>query len=385
LRRGLEDRVQALGRHRLAQLLERPRLELSHAFARQAQRLADLLERVLFLATEAVAQPQDQLLARGQHADQVTDARAHSLAVEAVVRRGRERVGDEVFEPLLGARDRRLERDRLAREQVEGLERTGIGAEFRCEFRRSRIASELAGELRAYPLAALQPVVHVRGQPDRPRVVLNRAHERLPDPPDRIGRELEATPVVELLDRADQAQIAFLDQVRERQPEVPVVLRDSDYELQVVLDEAVLLERHAVVCLVDGFDQLEQPGARHLGLGLVLLETLRPAARLLQLACEGDDLLPQFGEDHERQVGALHLLRDLGIDLRDVLGGCFAPLREQRAQALDGALDPRRDLARLLVADRFGQLRARVGQRAQGIPAFDHVLRAARDRVQGIA
>src|SRR5688500_12972806 len=45
----LEDWVEILRRECLAQLLERARLELPDALAREAERLADLLERVLFL------------------------------------------------------------------------------------------------------------------------------------------------------------------------------------------------------------------------------------------------------------------------------------------------------------------------------------------------
>src|SRR5262245_33141491 len=215
----LEDRVQVLGRGGLAQLLQRARLELADPLAREAERLPDLLERVLLLAPEAVAQAQDQLLARGERADQVAHPRAHALRVEAVVGLRRGGIGDEVLEPLLGAGDRRLERDRLPREQVEDLERARVGAELGGELGGRRLAAELPGELRAHALAALEAVVHVRGQPDRARVVLDRAHQGLPDPPHGVGRELEAAPVVELLHRPDQAQVALLDQVREGRSE----------------------------------------------------------------------------------------------------------------------------------------------------------------------
>ena len=120
----------------------------------------------------------------------------------------------------------------------------GVGAERRSQLRRGGLATELARELRPHALAALQPVVHVGGQSDRARVVLDRAHQRLANPPDRVGRELEAAAMVELLDRADQAEVALLDEVREGQAEVPVVLGDGDHELEVVLDEAVLDRRH---------------------------------------------------------------------------------------------------------------------------------------------
>ena len=56
----------------------------------------------------------------------------------------------------------------------------------------------------------------------------------------------------------------------------------------------------------------------------------------------------------------------------------FSRLLPQHAQALDRALDARGDLAGLLVADGLGELRARVGERAQRVPAVDHVLRASR-------
>ena len=88
--------------------------------------------------------------------------------------------------------------------------------QLRREFRRRRIATELAGQLCAHALAALQPVVDVRGQADGAGVVLDRANQRLSNPPHRIGRELEAAAMVELLHGADQAEVALLDQVRKR-------------------------------------------------------------------------------------------------------------------------------------------------------------------------
>lgn len=53
---GLKNRMQPLRRLRLAELLERPRLQLPHPLTRQAKTLADLLERMVFLAAQAVAE-----------------------------------------------------------------------------------------------------------------------------------------------------------------------------------------------------------------------------------------------------------------------------------------------------------------------------------------
>src|SRR3712207_7141567 len=52
----------------------------------------------------------------------------------------------------------------------------------------------------------------------------------------RSRRELVALPVVELLDRADEAERPLLDQVEEREAPAEVRLRDRDDEAEVRLD-----------------------------------------------------------------------------------------------------------------------------------------------------
>ncbi len=77
---------------------------------------------------------------------------------------------------------------------------------------------------------------HVRRQTDRPRLAHDRALDRLPDPPGRVGGETEAALGVELFQRVDEAEIALLDQVGQREAAVDVVLGDADDEPQVALD-----------------------------------------------------------------------------------------------------------------------------------------------------
>src|SRR3712207_1515255 len=83
------------------------------------------------------------------------------------------------------------------------------------------------------------------------------AGDRLADPPGRVRRELVAAPVVELLDRADQAERALLDQVEEREPAAEVALRDRDDKAQVGLDH-VLLRGH--VATLDPLRELDLLG-----------------------------------------------------------------------------------------------------------------------------
>src|SRR4029079_5064509 len=75
---------------------------------------------------------------------------------------------------------------------------------------------------------------------DRSRLVGERAGDRLADPPGRVGRELEALAVVELLRGADEAERALLNQVEEGQALVSVVLRDRDDQAEVRLDHLLL-------------------------------------------------------------------------------------------------------------------------------------------------
>jgi hypothetical protein len=76
----------------------------------------------------------------------------------------------------------------------------------------------------------------VRGQADRARLVHDRALDRLPDPPRRVRREAEAALRIELLERVDEARVAFLDQVGKRDAAMRVVARDAHDEAQVALD-----------------------------------------------------------------------------------------------------------------------------------------------------
>src|SRR5215831_893069 len=65
----------------------------------------------------------------------------------------------------------------------------------------------------------------------------------LADPPDGVGPELVATPVIELVDRLHLANISFLDQIEELQAAISIFLRYRDDQAQICLD-------HFLLCLV---------------------------------------------------------------------------------------------------------------------------------------
>ena len=121
----------------------------------------------------------------------------------------------------------------------------------------------------------------VDGDPDRARLVSKRTGDRLADPPGRVGRELEALAIVELLRRADQADRALLDQVEERQPLVAVVLRDRDDQAQVRLDHLLLGVQIAAPDPLGEIDLLLRRQQAHLA--DVLEEQLQRVGRPLRL------------------------------------------------------------------------------------------------------
>jgi hypothetical protein len=95
-------------------------------------------------------------------------------------------------------------------------------------------------ELLARALQLEAALLHVDRDPDRVRLVRDRALAGLADPPRRVGRELEALAVVELLDRAVQPDRAVLDQVEQRQAVALVALGDRNDQAQVRVDHLLL-------------------------------------------------------------------------------------------------------------------------------------------------
>ena len=196
---------------------------------------------------------------------------------------------------------------------------------------------------------------------------------------------LKPAAMVELSRRPDQPDVPFLDQVREGESEIAVVLRDRHHQLQVVLDEAVLLDREPLVGVLDLGRQLEQADARQVGLDLQLAQPLGPLASPGHLRSDPQDLLAQLRQQAQREVRGLQLADDLGVDALELADRRLLALLPQHAQALDGSRDARGDLPGLLRADGLGELRARVRERTQRVPAVDHVLGGAGDGVERIA
>ena len=101
---------------------------------------------------------------------------------------------------------------------------------------------------------------------------------RLPDPPRRVRRKLEAATPVELLDGTVEPERPLLDQIQKRHSQTAIALRDRDDKAKVRLDHAALGDRVAAFDDLDGKVVLIA-GGRNKGLDLSVLRPLAPRLR----------------------------------------------------------------------------------------------------------
>ena len=264
----VEEAAQLPRPARVLQLAQRLGLDLADAFAGDAELLADLFQGVVGVHADAEAHAQDALLARRQRRQHAGGGLAQVRLDGRVDRQDGVLVLDEVAQvAVFLVADRRLEADRLLgdlQDLADLLQRHG---QLFGQFLRGRLAADLVQHLAAGADDLVDRLDHVHRDADGPRLVGDRAGDRLTDPPGGVGRELVAAAVLELVDRLHQADVAFLDQVQELQAAVGVFLGDGDHEAQVGLDHFLLGLTGLALALLDGLDDAAIVVDRQAGLG----------------------------------------------------------------------------------------------------------------------
>src|SRR6266511_3871583 len=307
----LDEALQPLRPRGVPQLPQRLRLDLADALARHLEVLPDLLERVVALLADPEPHPEDLLLAGGEGGEHLPGL-LREVHVDDRVGGGDERlVLDEVPEvAVLLLADRGLEADGLLRDLEDLADLVERELHLLGDLLRRRLAPELLHEIAARPDELVDRLDHVDGDADRPRLVGDRARDRLADPPRCIGRELVAALVLELVDRLHEADVPLLDEVEELQAAVRVLLRDRHDEPQIRLDELGLRPLGPVLALADRPVGAAQVLARHLAArrGAVLLVRVRLLLDAADLSRGGPELAVEL---LELLRGAAELLRDL--------------------------------------------------------------------------
>src|SRR4051794_36492923 len=339
----LGDVPELLGLGEALKLLEGLVLDLADALARDVERAPDLVERARVLAAEAVAELEDAALAVGEVLQRLAQRLLGEDLGGALVGRLGALVGDELAElRLLLVAHRLLEADRGLRGALDRVDLLGVDPGDLGDLIRGGLAAELGDQLALGAADLVELLDDVDGDADRPRLVGQRASDGLADPPRRVGGELEALAVVELLRRAHEAERPLLDEVEEGQALVAVVLGDRDDQAQVGLDHLLLGVEVAALDALGEVDLLlrgEQPD-----LADVLEEQLQRVGRHVRPQVQRGLLGPAAA-----LVGrALHLLArcDRRIDLLDQLdllgleeGGELLHVRLVEVELRRGLLD----------------------------------------------
>src|SRR6266498_1028770 len=312
----------------MTQLGHSLRLDLADAFTSDPVNLPDLVEGSRLPIGEAEAQPNHSGLAlgqRGQHRLQLVLKQSERHRVDGDDSLG---VLDEVTE--LGVAlvtDRLVQRNGLPGVLLDLQHLLGGDVHFLGQLLRSGLAPKVLEQLALDTTKLVDDLDHVDRYANGPGLVGHGAGDRLPDPPGGVRGELVALGVVELLDRADETQVALLDQVQERHAAAGVALGQRDDQAEVGLQQVVLRPLTVTHDPAQVAAELRVQLLRGLLLGLPYplrrveagFDPLGELDLLLGVEqCHLADLL-QVGTDRVRRRGELGVLAGLTQGLRLLL------------------------------------------------------------------
>ena len=120
-----------------------------------------------------------------------------------------------------------------------------------CQLFRRRLAADLVQHLPARAHQLVDRLDHVHRNADGAGLIGDAPRDGLADPPGGIGGKLVAAPVFELVHRLHQADIAFLNKIKELQPAVRVFFCNRDHQTQVRLDHFLLGLARLFLALLD--------------------------------------------------------------------------------------------------------------------------------------
>ena len=111
--------------------------------------------------------------------------------------------------------------------------RSGVQLHLDADFFGGRLPAELLLQPARGSDQPVDRLDHVNRNADRAGLVGDRAGDRLPDPPRRVGAELEPLVMLELFNRANEPEVALLDQIEHRHAAADIFLGDGDDEAEI--------------------------------------------------------------------------------------------------------------------------------------------------------
>ena len=242
----------------LAQLMQRPGLDLPYPLPRYRESSSDLLQSPGLAIVQTEPHPNDRLLPRVEGADQPLEivlehaVLGHGigilLGIANGVREGKvpgpgtllAAAGTGRGSLGLAPLDGGLHRHVPARHLLQELNLVGLDVDPLGHLLVGRVPAELVLQVALGPAEGVELIVDVDGKADGPALVGNGAHDGLLDPPRGVGGEAEAALGVELLACPGEAEGALLAQVLEVEAAVLVPLGDANDEAEVGFREGRL-------------------------------------------------------------------------------------------------------------------------------------------------
>src|SRR5713226_1934570 len=225
----------------MAQFAQGLGLNLTDALAGDVELFAHFLQRAAAAIVQAEAQLQHFALALGQAIQHIFHLLLEKLVAGGVGGSQRGMIFDEVAQvAVVLFANGRFEADRLLADFYDLAHFLRADLHLLGNLFRRRLAAQVLQQTTADADQAVDRLYHVDGNTNRAGLVGDSAGNRLANPPRRIGAELVALRVIEFLDRANQADVALLDQVQQTHAPANILFRYADDQAQVGLGQAAL-------------------------------------------------------------------------------------------------------------------------------------------------
>ena len=225
----------------MPQLRKRLALDLADALAGDTELAAHLLQRARMTVLQAETEADNLALALGQ-------ALQH-LGQLLLQHRERGGIGghhggivlDEVAElGVLLLADGGLKAHRLLGDLLDLADALGSESHLLADLLGGWLAAELLQKLALDAHELVDGLHHVHRNADGAGLVGDGAGDGLANPPGGVGGELEALGVVELLHRADETEVALLNEIQKQHAAAHIALGNGDHQAQIGLDELLL-------------------------------------------------------------------------------------------------------------------------------------------------
>src|SRR6476646_7207116 len=218
----------------MAKLAQRLDFNLADTLARDVEVLADFFQRPLAaIRIQTEAQANYLFFARAERLQHITGDVARVRTDHPFSRTHRGLVLDEISDlRFAGFANWRLERNRVL-DQVQRLAYfVGRALHSFGNLFGAWLAAEFDNQFASHFLNLIDHFNHVNRHADSPRLIGNRAGDRLANPPRRVGRKLITATPVKLLDALHQTQVSLLNQIEKLQTAILIFLGDRDDQPQ---------------------------------------------------------------------------------------------------------------------------------------------------------